>query len=277
MRLVIEGTYSEGNPDLPLLRFLNFVSYGETAKIGIEDPLIRSRTENLQVDFFAGGQWLKSNLWGFPNSLDHIYTLSGGGTYWLYDDEGMTSVSAHLTQGLGIFDATTRSSVLRSRYTGSGVFTALNVNGTRLQEFGYGFEGALSASGQLASRALLIPQECSYGGSVIGRGFDDSELVGDLCALGSGELRYNAGFASMLALQTVQFYGFADAGYVQSNGTLLPGELQSESAYSAGLGIRWRLNDNLSGWVEYAQPISRDIAMEGNRDGRVFVAITGGF
>ena len=110
----------------------------------------------------------------------------------------MTTVSAHLTQGLDIFDATTMTSLLRSRYAGSGVFTALNLNATRLQELGEGFEGALSASGQLASRALLTSQECGYGGSVFGRGFDDSEMVGDVCALGSAELRYNAGFADKL-------------------------------------------------------------------------------
>ena len=76
----------------------------------------------------------------------------------------MTSVFAHLSQGLDIFNATTTSSLLRDRYAGSGVYTALNLNGTRLQELGDGFEGALSASGQLASRALLTSQECGYGG-----------------------------------------------------------------------------------------------------------------
>jgi hemolysin activation/secretion protein len=165
--------------------------------------------------------------------------------------------------------------LLRSRYAGSGVFTALNLYATRLQEFGSGFEGVLSASGQLASRALLIPQECGYGGNVFGRGFDDSEIVGDICALGSAELRYNANFGD--AVPPVQFYGFADTGYVERRGTLLLGEVRSDTASSAGFGIRCRLNDNLAGWVEFAQPISRDVAQEGNRNGRVFFAITAGF
>ncbi len=276
-RLVAEGTYSDAHPGLPLLSLLDFAPTGMTARIGVEHPLIRSRAENLQLDFFAAGQWLKSNLLASPNSRDHIYTLSAGGTYWRYDDAGMTTIAAHLSQGLDIFDATTTSSLLRSRYAGSGVFTAMNLNATRLQELGAGFEGALSASGQLASRALLVSQECGYGGGVFGRGFDDSEMVGDVCALGSAELRYNADVGNTLPLEALQLYGFADTGFTDRRGILLPGETRSDAAYSAGLGVRWRFNENLSGWVEYAQPISRDVAQEDNRRGHVFVAITGGF
>ena len=276
-RLVVGGTYSDAHPGLALLSGLGFASQGETARIGVEHPLIRSRAENLQIDFFAAGQWLKSDLAASPNSRDHIYTLSAGGTYWSYDDSGATTLAAHLSQGLDIFDATTTSSLLRSRYAGSGVYTALNLNAARIEELGAGFEGALSATGQLASRSLLASQECGYGGGVFGRGFDDSEMVGDVCALGSAELRYNADVGSELPLEALQFYGFADTGFTDRRGTLLPAERRSDAAYSAGVGIRWRFNENLSGWVEYAQPLSRDVAQEGNRHGRVFMAIAGGF
>ena len=276
-RVVMEGTYSDAHPGLALLSSIGFASSGATARIGVEHPLIRSRAENLQIDFFAAGQWLKSNLMASPNSRDHIYTLSAGGTYWRYDDEGMATLAVHLSQGLDVFDATTTSSLLRSRYAGSGAYTALNLNASRIEELGGGFEGVLSASGQLASRALLASQECGYGGGVFGRGFDDSEMVGDVCVLGSTELRYNADVGNTLPLETLQFYGFADTGFADRRGTLLPGERRNDMAYSAGLGLRWRFNENLSGWVEYAQPLSRDVAQQGNRHGRIFVAITGGF
>jgi hemolysin activation/secretion protein len=262
---------------LALLSSIGFASSGATARLGVEHPLIRSRAENLQIDFFAAGQWLGSDLVASPNSRDHVYTLSAGGTYWRYDDSGMTTLAAHLSQGLNIFDATTMTSLLRSRYVGSGVYAALNLNAARIQELGAGFEGALSASSQLASRPLLSSQECGYGGGVFGRGFDDSEMVGDVCALGSAELRYNADVGDKLPFETVQFYGFADTGFADRRGTLLPGEKRSDTAYSAGLGIRWRFNENLSGSVEYAQPLGHDVAQEGNRHGRVFMAITGGF
>lgn len=58
---------------------------------------------------------------------------------------------------------------------------------------------------------------------------------------------------------------------------LLPAERRSDTAQSAGVGLRRRFNDHLSGWIEFAQPFSRDVALEGNRHGRVFLAITGGF
>jgi hemolysin activation/secretion protein len=276
-RLIVGGTYSDAHPGLALLSGIGFASSGATARIGVEHPLIRSRAENLQIDVFAAGQWLGSDLVASPNSRDHVYTLSAGGTYWRYDDSGMTTLAAHVSQGLDLFDATTTSSPLRSRQVGSGVYTALNLNAARIQELGAGFEGALSASGQLASRALLSSQQCDYGGGVFGRGFDDSEMVGDVCALGSAELRYNVGVGDELPLETLQFYGFADTGFTDRRGNLLPGETRSDTAYSAGLGIRWRFNENLSGWLEFAQPLSRDVAQEGNRHGRVFMAITGGF
>jgi hemolysin activation/secretion protein len=276
-RLVVEGTYSEGRPGLWLLRLLDFASNGETVRIGVEHPLIRSRAENLQLDFYVAGQWLNSNISIYPNTRDRIYSLSAGGTYWRTDDEGMTTVAAHLTQGLNVFDATTTSSLLRSRAAGSGVNTSLNLSAARLQELGYGFEGALSASGQLTSGPLLVSQECGYGGGVFGRGFDDSEMVGDVCALGSAELRYNTDLCRDLMLEMLQFYSFADMGFVDSRGNLLPGELRSETAYSVGVGFRWRLNENLSGWLEYAQPVSHDVVQLGNRHGRLFVSLTGEF
>ena len=276
-RLVVEGTYSDGHPGLPLLTLLGFASNGETARIGIEHPLIRSRAENLQIDFYAAGQWLNSDISAYPNSRDRIYSLSAGATYWQNDENGMTTVAAHVSQGLGVFDATTATSLLRSRYAGSGIYTTMNLSAARLQELGGGFEGAFSASGQVSSRTLLTSQECGYGGNVFGRGFDDSEMVGDVCALGSAELRYNSDLCDTLSLQMMQFYGFADAGFVDSRGIVLSGERRSEAAYSAGLGFRWRLNENLSGWVEYAQPFSHDVTQQGDRRGRLFLAVTGQF
>ena len=274
-RLVLEGTYSDAHPGLFLLKLIHFVTNGTTARIGVEHPLIRARNENLVLDFYATGQWLDSKLFSFTNSSDRLYLLSPGATYWRYDDKGLSSVSLHLTQGLDVFDATTSDSPRRSRSAGSGVFTAVNLSATRLQELGSGFEGLLSATGQLSSHALLASQECGYGGNAFGRGFDDSEFIGDACVLGSAELRYNVSHVG--PLEAVQLYGFGDAGYLERRGKLLPFETRSDTAYSAGAGLRWQLNEHLSGWVEFAQPISRDVAQEGNRNGRVFFAVTGSF
>jgi hemolysin activation/secretion protein len=274
-RLVIEGTYSDAHPGLGLLELIQFVTNGTTARIGVEHPLIRSRKENLLLDVYATGQWLDSKIFSFTNSTDRLYLLSPGATYWRYDNKGMTTLSLRITQGLDIFDATTSSSPRRSRSAGSGVFTALNVSAARLQELGGGFEGVFSASGQWASHALLAPQECGYGGNVFGRGFDDSEIIGDYCLLGSAELRYNLGNVHPLA--AIQLYGFGDGGVVERRGRLLPFERRSDAAYSAGVGVRWMLNEHLSGWAEFAQPISRDVAQEGNRKGRIFFAVTASF
>lgn len=276
-RLVAAGSYSDSHPSVPLLSAAGFGSNGITARLGAEHPLIRSRIETLQLDAYVSGQWLKSSLASLPNSRDHVYTLSVGGTYWVYNASGLWSAAAHAVQGLPVFGATTPSVPLRSRASGSGVFTALNVTAMRLQRLSDEFDALASISGQLSSRGLLSSQQCGYGGMQFGRGFDDSEIVGDDCATASLELRYNAGFAGELGLQGLQFYGFGDGGYAMRRGQLLPQERRSDSAASAGAGVRWRINDNLSGWAEYAQPLGRDVALENNRHGRVFVAISAGF
>ena len=69
--------------------------------------------------------------------------------------------------------------------------------------------------------------------------------------MAAAELRY--GVNGVPVFQPIQIYVFGDTGYVLRRGALLPQETRSDTAYSAGMGVRWRLGSHLSGWVEYAQ------------------------
>ena len=272
-RLIVDASYSDSKPSLPLLSAVAFAADGITARIGIRHPLFRGRAGALDGEFFVGVQRLKSSLAELPNSQDNLYLVSAGGTYWRFDGSGVTTLDIHLNQGLGLFDATTTASALRSRTAGSAIFTTLEVAAARQQTLGGGFELWGTAFGQIASRGLLSSRQCGYGGAAYGRGFDDSEIAGDNCAMAAAELRY--GVNGVPVFQPIQIYVFGDTGYVLRRGALLPQETRSDTAYSAGVGVRWRLGSHLSGWVEYAQPLSRDVALEGNRHGRLFAALSG--
>ena len=194
--------------------------------------------------------------------------------WWEDDASGAGSAEINVLQGLPIFDATTGQSQLRSRLSGSGQFTLVNFNATRLQNLGDGFQLYAAAMAQVATRGLLTAEQCGYGGKTFGQGFDSSEIVGDNCVEGSVELRYNPATG---LLRHVQFYAFADAGGAWLDGKLLTGETLYSSSQSAGVGLRIDLTHGFGATVEFAQPFSRDVALEGNRNGRVFFSISKGF
>ena len=273
--LVFAGSYSDANPGLAALSAINFASKGWTARLGVDHNVIRSRTDNLTLSFQATGKWLASDLASTANSRDRIFTLVAGASYWSNNASGLTTLGARATQGLDIFGATTGASPLRSKASGSGAYTALSLDAARLQSLGGNFDVYVSVTAQIASRGLLASEQCGYGGGAYGRGFDDSEIVGDNCAMGAAELRYNFGAAGPLA--AVQPYGFFDAGIVSQQAKALPGEKHSEAAQSVGFGIRAQISDHFSGSVEFAQPISHDISQDNNRAGRVFVSLRGEF
>ncbi len=114
--------------------------------------------------------------------------------------------------------------------------------------------------GQYAFNALLASEQFAFGGSIIGRGYDVAELIGDKGAAGSLELRYDWGIASAL-LASMQFYAFYDAGVIW-NYYLIGGVPKEQSATSAGLGVRFIMSKYISGNVMWAQPLTKYVAAE---------------
>jgi hemolysin activation/secretion protein len=70
-----------------------------------------------------------------------------------------------------------------------------------------------------------------------------------------------------------QLYGFYDAGIVWERGSILSGEKPSQAGQSFGGGLRIGLSMGLSASVEYAQPITLDVADNGSRRGRIFASL----
>ena len=276
LSLALNLAHTDARPGTPLLAQAAFQSSGWTASAALTYPVRRSRAQSLWLWSGVSIKRLHSEIVATPNSQDRLFLLQAGSTWTGRDATGATAADLTLSQGLAAFDATTATSPLRSRSAGSGQFTSLSADITRLQRLGGGFDLFLAGSGQIASRGLLSPERCGFGGAAFGRGFDDSEIAGDSCLMGSAELRFTplarppagAGTLSQLQLFTV-----FDAGMVRRLGALQPREHRGAGARSAGLGARVNLGSAVDASLEWDKPIGRDVALEGSRAGRVFLRL----
>ncbi len=274
--LTLSASNSSSTPGTPQLKAVDFSGTGWIASASVQRALARAREDSLWLSVTATGKWLDSDLLGAPNSRDRIYALDSALTYLGHDMGGTTNATLRVTKGLDVFDATTADSPLRSRASGSGDYLSGQVSVERLQELGGPVQLDLGAAGQVASRGLLSSEQCGYGGSTFGRGFDDYEIAGDHCVMGSAELRYSVDTSQSPGVG-LQFYGFVDAGMVWQAGTLLPGEPRSATGRSIGVGLRLSLPAGFSGSVEFDQPIGRNVSQDGNRDGRLFFSVKKSF
>ena len=121
---------------------------------------------------------------------------------------------------------------------------------------------------------LLAPEQYTFGGEQMGRGHDAADLIGDSGAGLKFELRYNDTGSGIL--RDYMTYGFYDVGSI-SRRTPAAGELKRQSAASTGLGIRFNLQRDFSGYVELGMPLIKNVAAEGNRSARLFAGVQANF
>src|SRR5690606_36389935 len=126
----------------------------------------------------------------------------------------------------------------------------------------------VAASSQYAFNNLLSAEEFAFGGEFFGRAFDPSELLGDTGVAAKVELRYGRGFGAGHAFTA---YAFGEQGWVYRRINPLDGATdQRENARSVGAGLRFDAFSRFSGYAEFAKPVGRVVAAEGNKDGRIF-------
>ena len=275
-RATTSTSFSRTLPTIAALGPGNFRGTTWISNFNVEHPLERSREDSWWVSGGVTGKWLDGDVLDVPDSRDRIYLANVATTFVHNTDTSTVYTHLSVNQGLPIFNATTSTSPLRSRASGSGVYTSSVLDVAWRQSVWGPFDILTTFDGQWASRGLLASEQCGYGGASYGRAFDDSEIVGDMCVMGSTEWRF-----SPLALfdhppqllSLLQLYGFYDAGIAWERGTLLPGENQSEVGQSCGGGLRIGISWGLSGSVEYALPITRDLADNGARRGRIFASL----
>jgi hemolysin activation/secretion protein len=270
--LALDGEWSESRPGTAPLKAIDFNGIGRSISFEFSRPIVRSRALNIRftgqfdIDNFRG------NFGVVPNSEDKLRVFRGT-FYSAFADSfsGVTQAEVTLSRGLGLFGATAEGDPLKSRANGSAIFSSASATLSHLHP-GTLADVWLSVTGQASSRALLVSEECGYGGARYGRAFDNYDISGETCILGLVELRRS--FAPWGEGFGVQLYTFYDAGMVRQRGTLLPGELSREDGHSTGFGARFNLGKHLNGSLEYTHPMSRDLVQFGYDPGRTFFSIS---
>lgn len=271
LRLVLSGSVSRSRPG-GSLRALDALGKGEAYGVRLIAPLVRTRARSFAVG--VGFDYLNAttDVHDDPYSEDRVRFVSVDGTLDTVDTAlghsrpATTRLQGALSHGLDVFDATKTGSPGLSRPGGESDFTKLNVELTRIQTLTPQLSAAVAVSAQVAGGPLLASQQFGLGGARFGRGYEPSELTGDIGAAISIEGRY----APPLDLPLVsepQLYAFYDAGAVESK---LPpaGMPKSDSLSSAGAGVRFSIADRISVQFELTKPLSRPVASSGDKDVR---------
>lgn len=247
---------------------------GESALADLEllYPFLRSRQYN--VNFIGGFNALNSetDVTNINIAKDRVRTVRIGSRFDFADElAGVNSFDLMFTKGVDWFGAT-EDGLGRSKANGEHNGFRTNLTASRLQDFGYGFSALLTGSGQYSPDALLSSEEFSLGGAEFGRAYDSGEITGDKGVSGNLELRY-ANAIDREIIKAYEVYTYYDIGKVWNKDPVV-GEEPSESLASAGIGTRFNLTHDFSGYVELTKPLTRDVEAENNDDSRIFMSIT---
>lgn len=246
---------------------LNLETRSDSGSLGYIYPLQRSRNANVYLRAGLRAHNGSTDIFATSESRDRIRAANLGLTYDLADAwRGINIIDIELSQGLDGLGASHAGDASLSRTNGKPDFSKLTLYAARLQSLASHWSLLAALNGQYAASDLLASELFSFGGEQFGRGYDPSELVGDDGLAAKLELRYTGG-------QTSAYTGylFWDAGYVHQRTPA--GGPSSEYAASAGIGLRLSLGKSVSGYLEMAKPLTRDVAAEGNREARAYAGL----
>lgn len=269
--LSFASTYSLVRPG-SYLASLDIVGRSWSQSVGLLQPLYRRRHESLWLT----GSVEIGNLSQSRSAvrLRHDRTTIARLGVTGYDDMGggRLRVSATLSQGLGIFDATRRGDPLASRFDADGTFTAANIWIEWKRPLGSRFSLRLAGDTQIASQPLLVGEEVSLGGGSFLRGYDWSERSGDQGAMGSAELRFDIKRPLGIA-DRAQLYAFGDGGVTRN----LANGFGGGALASAGGGLRVEFSRSIGATAEIAVPLTGPRYDTRNRQPRINVGISTAF
>ncbi len=242
----ITGSFSKGKPAESLSEYdVRTESYSIGQNITY--PLVRSRRENVLIDFGWTVQSSVVNLLSARYTKDDWRTVSLKGTYaeagFL---KGGTVITGGIVQGVPVFGTNSASAGEGSRTGARSFFSKFVVDSQRVQNLPYGFSLAVNVAAQYSALPLFSAEEFSLGGARFGRGYNSGDLTGTNGLGLSGELRYpivldDDRVASLVA------YSFYDWGRVWRSTVTDP------HLASAGAGFRTVLTSGETINIEVAQ------------------------
>ena len=279
-KLHLQFTHTDSEPGHDL-RALDIESKSRSFRIGLVNPLVRSRAENLSLQ--AGFVVRNSETAIFDDRLsrDRVRFVGLGVLYDSADGfGGINMLGLHFDRGLDMLGASKRGSTDLSRERARADFTRLRFNASRLQRLGDRWSLLADFRSQLAASKLLASEEFGLGGEGCGRAYDPAQVTGDEGVCFLAELRYGHNLGAE-GLAGYQIYGFYDAGRVWRMDSRALDKKADLS--SAGLGMRFNFTEWLSGSLEAAWPLVRKADMKAASQAmktasrRVFFTLTARF
>jgi hemolysin activation/secretion protein len=260
------ATITHGEPGSTLSAF-NVLTDSWAVGPRLTYPVIRTREETLLLDGGFTAQDARIDVLSVGLSHDEWRVLDIGGSYQLNGIfGGVWTTTFDVAQGLPIFNATPNHSPMASRngalfdFTKATAFSRLAV--PLFDRFGAVF----SAQGQYSLSPLITGEQITFGGTLIGRGYDPGAITGDSGVGGSAELRYDFRFANhyISALEPYAYVEGAQTWYIQRGPAFSP-SLTDQYIVSAGGGLRFWLPYNITAALEGARTLH---AVPGSDAGR---------
>lgn len=225
-------------------------------EVGIEYTPIRQRDYNLR--FTGRFVYLNSRSEILDQSLvdDSIRKFNAQAYFDIADAYGgFNQFNFSYTRGLDVMEASQGGDVNLSRAQADTDFDKFEISYTRQQFFTAELIGLLRLQGQYSEEPLYSSEEFGYGGQLIGRAFDSSEIVGD------------KGFSTLLEMQYRNFsrfkgfvwnpYIYYDFGMILNNDD--NAQIPRETASSAGFGVRFSNDQGVAGSLGVGIPLTKSI------------------
>lgn len=235
------------------LRDSEIRSSGRNLSIGIFQPIIRSRQENLSISSEFSIKNTSVDTLGVLFYEDKLRIWSISGSYDFVDKfMGSNLINITVSQGVDVLGAKKTGSINLSRAKGHSDFRKASGIASRLQKLNNDYYLYMAATGQLSAHPLLSSEEFGYGGQQFGRAYNSSEITGKDGIAGLVEIRYTG--ASEINKTSTQPFLFYDIGKVWD----INGSNTAASAASAGFGVRLA-RKHLSGSLYFAQPLTKPV------------------
>jgi hemolysin activation/secretion protein len=263
-RLSLGITDTQSHPEFVLVPLQIYSSYNNYYLMSTF-PIIRTLEKSLNLR--ASFNYLDSSstiLGDRPLYADHVRTLDLGANYNFTDQyRGANQIVGDIRLGLPILGYTNDfnpATAKTSRPGGRASYTKFTMSAGRVQALYGAFSLYGFLQGQWSFVPLLSTEQFSYGGSVVGRGYDAGEVLGDKGLGGTLELRYDRPVGRWL-INTLQFYTFYDAG-VGLNIISAAGASKQQSGTSIGAGMRFYMTKSVSGNFMWTQTLTKPVAAE---------------
>jgi hemolysin activation/secretion protein len=233
--LELNGSLSHAEPGYTI-KPQEVVSKSKKVEINIDKKLIRTREENFDMRFGYEVSNTETDVFKtFLLSHDNVRAVDMDFAYNKIDAIwGSRDIDFSIKRGLDAFGATPADDpdASRSHTVPDFLKFELKLNFQRnILDNKYAI--ITSINGQYSDDSLYSGEEFGYGGSTMGRAYDDGELSGDKGIAGSLEVNYLKlkDFRNMTPVP----YIFYDAGRVWNNN---PGQDDEAAAASYGVGVR---------------------------------------